>query len=257
MDIGFHISKAPTFLLTLKRFYADPLMANMPVQIFTGSPKSWNRKTYSSDDSDIVATKKYVQDNGLQVFAHSIYLTNLSKSPKEFSEKALPYIKQEMILGGMLGFSGVVIHCGKSLKISNAEATDNMYTNLLAIYSAIDVKCPLLLETSSGQGSEICFTYADFSKFYKRFTATERKYIKICVDTCHVFAAGNDPLKFITKWQNEHPDSLVLVHYNDSKLEFGEKKDRHALPGEGFIGKDKMAEIAKFCNKYKLPMVIE
>ena len=72
-----------------------------------------------------------------------------------------------------------------------------------------------------------------------------------------MFAAGHDPLEFLQKWDKDHPNTLVLIHYNDSKECCGMKKDRHAAPGEGHIGAEKMSLIADWCRERNLPMVLE
>ena len=80
--------------------------------------------------------------------------------------------------------------------------------------------------------------------------------IKICIDTCHVFVTGYESLEYLEKWNKRFPSSIVLVHYNDSKVDkelkriimFTQAKD---------IGKKKMLNIANFCIKPNLPMVIE
>ena len=113
------------------------------------------------------------------------------------------------------------------------------------------------IETSAGQGTEVCTTIQEFMDFYDRFTQEQRVKIKICIDTCHVFAAGHEALDYLEKWHKRFPGSIVLVHYNDSKEPLGKKKDRHAYPGDGHIGKNKMLKIADFCMKNNFPMVIE
>ena len=257
MKIGTHIKKSKEFYGSLKTFYDDPYNFGKPTQLFTGSPKSWRRPIINK--SDVKKTRKYVTDNNLSVYIHSIYLINLSKSLEEFKEKAFECLTYELEIGTMLGFKGVVVHCGKSLKLSKEKALDNMYDNVMAIYNSgcISESNPLLIETSAGQGTEVCTTYDCFKSFYDRFTDKQKRKIKICIDTCHVFAAGHDSEKYLKDWDKDHPNSIVLVHYNDSKEECGKKKDRHAPPGEGYIGREKMDIIAKWCKLKILPMVIE
>ena len=74
------------------------------------------------------------------------------------------------------------------------------------------------------KGTEKAFTgkYNDFKEFYARFTNSQQACcLKICIDTCHVFASGFDPLKYLKDFYELYPDSLVLVHYNDSKTKIG------------------------------------
>ena len=74
----------------------------------------------------------------------------------------------------------------------------------------------------------------------------------ICLDTCHVFACGHDPVTFMEKCG----DKLKLIHFNDSSCPCKSKKDRHALPGNGYIGKE-MINIANMAITKKIHMVIE
>ena len=255
MEIGTHIRKIKKFLPSLKAFYNYEENLKKPCQIFTGSPKFWRRP--GLDPEDVLATKNYLEQYNLNVFVHSIYLCNLCKPFGVFREKAFACLKWELETGALIGFKGVVVHCGKSLKMPLEEALNNMYTNMSVLLPYICPTCPLLLETSSGQGSETLYQYNAFSKFYSRFTKEQQRKIKICIDTCHVFAAGHDPLEFLQKWDKDHPNTLVLVHYNDSKECCGAKKDRHAAPGEGHIGAEKMSLIADWCRERNLPMVLE
>ena len=209
----------------------------------------------NADDKDIQDTRLYIEKHNLNVFVHSIYLINLCKPYEEFSEKARPNIIWELQTGARAGFKGVVIHCGKSLKMNNISALNNMFTNMCSLIEHIDENCPLLLETSSGQGSETLYCYSQFVDFYNRFTQEQKNKIKICIDTCHVY--GHDPLLFIMNWDKTFPNSLVLVHFNDSKEKCGEKKDRHMEPGTGHIGIKKMNRISLWCKNNNIPMIME
>ena len=137
------------------------------------------------------------------------------------------------------------------------EALDNMYQNMLTVIESVDPKCPLLLETTSGQGMKLVGNSTHLKSFIKDLQNKQKQKIKICIDTCHVFAAGHDPLKFILDWDQEFPDSIVLVHFNDSKEKCGCKKDRHERPGKGEIGLEKMCLVAGWCFEKNMPMVME
>jgi deoxyribonuclease-4 len=254
--IGTHIQKKKTFIKTLSDFYnASSGNLERPVQLFSGSPKGWKRN--DPEEKDVALTREFIESNNLSVFVHSLYLINLCWSGQDFSKKALPCLQWEVSTGEKLGFKGVVVHCGKSCKLAIGSALDNMYTNLLTVLKHVDPKCPLLLETTSGQGTETCWQFDAFKQFYSRFTDDQRKRLKICIDTCHVFAAGHDPLKFIVDWEKEFPGSLALVHFNDSKGKCGCKTDRHMTPGLGEIGSEKMSLVADWCSTYKVPLLIE
>ena len=255
MDIGTHISKSKQFYSSIKSFIDIKSNKNRPIQLFSGSPKYWRRPGITRTDVDL--TNLLVKTHNLSVFTHSIYLINLCRPPSTFKEKAFDCLKWELQAGLLLGFKGVVVHCGKSLQMSLDEALDNMYTNICSLFSHVSPTCPILLETSSGQGTETLSTLDAFSQFYQRFTKEQHQLIKICIDTCHVFAAGHDPFEYLKKWEALHPASLILVHFNDSKEKCGQKKDRHAFPGEGHIGPEKMCIIEGWCREKEIPMVLE
>jgi deoxyribonuclease-4 len=255
MDIGTHISKSKQFYSSLRSFFDIDVNKNKPAQLFSGSPKYWRRPGITHIDVDL--TNSFVKKYDLSVFIHSIYLINLCQPVEVFKKKAFECLKWELRAGLLLGFKGIVVHCGKSLKFPLEEALNNMYTNICSVFKYVSPTCPLLLETSSGQGTETLSTFDAFSQFYQRFTKEQQQLIKICIDTCHIFAAGHEPIQYLKKWDIQHPTSLVLVHFNDSKEECGKKKDRHAFPGEGWIGPEKMCIIEGWCRDKKIPMVLE
>ncbi len=256
MSIGTHIHKKGSFLGSLNAFFSEQ-PKNRPVQIFSGSPKFWRRPKVSEEEQQQVKAYIEAQEPSLMVFVHSIYLINLCWDPAKFAEKALPCIQWELRNAHAMGFKGVVIHCGKQCKLKEEQAKENMLFNIRRAMEAAHPECPLLLETSAGQGTEMYWDFEGFKTFYTNFTEEEKTRLGICIDTCHVFAAGHDPLKFITDWDVAHPESLVLVHFNDSQDCCGCKLDRHARPGTGKIGLKKMTAIAKWCMERKIPLVME
>ena len=80
--------------------------------------------------------------------------------------------------------------------------------------------------------------------------------LRMCLDTCHVFAAGHKPLDYL-KAALARKGLLKLVHFNDSLDVCGSCKDRHAPIGGGKIGFEGMKELAELCSQHHIPMVIE
>jgi len=115
--------------------------------------------------------------------------------------------------------------------------------------------CPLLLETPAGQGTELLTDMKEFLDFVESFGSPK---LRVCLDTCHVFASGHDPKAYL-ETALARPGLLKLVHYNDSLGACGSCVDRHAhiATGEGLIGFPKMSEIAAICSTHTIPMVIE
>ena len=256
-NCGIHIAKDKTLLKTLTDFYENIENKKKPVQIFTGSPKFWKKP--NPNIKDIINTNDFIKKNNLSVYIHSIYLINLANSLEDFIEKAYPSLKYELQIGYQFGAKGVVVHTGKHLKEDIKTSIDKMYENIMYIYNQniIQKENPLLIETASGQGTELLCKLEDLHEFYNRFTDTEKEYIKICIDTCHVFAFGYEPFEFIKTWDTLNSGSIHLIHLNDSKEDKGKRKDRHEYPGKGYIGMEQLNKIIEWCDERDIPMIIE
>jgi deoxyribonuclease-4 len=156
-----------------------------------------------------------------------------------------------------MGGCGVVVHTGARKHLSEPEALTIMeYMVRTALPHATEM-CPLLLETPCNEGTEVCGKIEELGNFFFRFTSEERKKLGVCIDTCHVFSAGYDPLLYLQHWEKYCQTPIKLVHFNDSDRECGSCVDRHASPGQGHIGMDKMMAIAKWCSDRNIPMVRE
>ena len=248
--IGKHYSKSTNFFSTVKHYHET--VKKKSIQIFTGSPKSWVRK--EPCEEDLARTKKYVEANGIHFFIHSLYFINLAR---EDCKKALNSLKWELRVGPMMGVKGVVVHVGKALDMGEDTAILNMYNNIIKLMPFIDPSCPLLLETPAGQGTETLTDKNDFCAFMNQFSKEERKKIKVCIDSCHVYASGYDPMEYIDNFVQKCPKMLEVLHFNDSKTEKGSRKDRHEFPGKGFIGVKAMKKLAHWGIDNGIPMVIE
>ena len=86
----------------------------------------------------------------------------------------------------------------------------------------------------------------------------EKKVLRLCIDTCHVFAAGYRPMKFIETIVKEFGvGSIRLIHFNDSKDPCGCRVDHHAKVGQGYIGMLNLLEVLKFANLNSIDCVVE
>jgi deoxyribonuclease-4 len=228
------------------------------VQFFVNS--KFNTKNYEKIKNDL--------DNyNIKLVIHASYTINIARDWTEHSW----WLKQlylEIELAEYLGAFGIVIHLGKQLKLSTEEGLNNMYTSLLHIYNKTkDFNIKIFLETSTGQGSEMCYKLEDFAYFFNKFikinNITKDKF-RICLDTCHIFQAGYDisNKKNINKYMNDF-ERLIgikyigLVHLNDSKNELGSKLDRHESLGDGYIGLDAIKYISKFFFNINVPIILE
>lgn len=242
--IGSHEAKLPTLADTVAA-----LPSGKPSQIFVGSPSSTKM---SIKDADVAAAAATVARRGLQVYIHAPYILNLAELGSG-DDWALNLLKKNLHVGTALGCRGVVVHVGKSKTMPIATAVENMRVNIARVLPHASTGCPLLLETPAGQGTELLRTPDDFIGFVKSF---EDARFRACLDTCHVFACGHDPVTYVEA-MTATPDLLRLVHFNDSVEICGACKDRHAFVGTGKIGAEVLTAVAERCSAAKIPMVVE
>jgi deoxyribonuclease-4 len=258
MLIGAHINSDPRYLVTsTKRIFET---GGSLVQIFI-NPQSIRSKEY-------IAFKSFIKDNDMKFVVHASYTINLAKQWDEYS----PWINQfiDEIRGAYdLGAEAIVVHMGKLLELEKEEAYNNMYSSLLYIHNeTIASPIRILLETSTGQGSEICYRIEDYAYFYKKLSRNKNKSISdrfgLCVDTCHIFAAGYDLRSKSTIYQYfEAFEELIglrhirLVHLNDSLKDLGSNVDRHENLGKGYIGLEGLMEIVRYLKNIGIPIVLE
>lgn len=255
-SIGSHVKKEKTLLETVTSLY-DPLTLALtspamrtPYQIFLSGPQNSNMKM---DEKDFAAAKAFITTHSLRIYVHSQYLINLAnkENTEAWHEKLL---MKNLQIGNAFGSKGIVVHVGKSVKLAKQEAIDQMRGAISRCLEYATPECPLLLETPAGQGTELLTDMKEFLDFVQSFGTPK---LRVCLDTCHVFASGQDPFVYIQEAHNR--SLLTLVHFNDSLGDCGSCVDRHAhvASGEGLIGFDKMAQIADFCYQKQIPMVIE
>ncbi len=224
-------------------------VSTTPWQIFLRDPITGKAKVVSSNIRRIY---NLINDNDMQMFVHAPYVINLC----DMKEYQRLYLRNDLIVASSIGGKGVVVHTGCRKKIPEDIALNNMEDEVREALKYATEDCPLLLETPCGKGSEVCTEIEDFMKFFDRFNNEECDKLGVCIDTAHVHSAGYDPMEYIKDW-NEYDIAIKLVHFNDSEMEKGSCVDKHASPGEGYIGSKKMNQIGLWCHNRNIPLVYE
>lgn len=243
--IGFHAGKQKLLCDTV----ASLGDYSKPYQIFLSGPQS---SKFSVNDADVAATLGLVDKTKAKIFVHSQYIINLCAKAANDNWHTNLLIKNLQVTRAF-GGKGVVVHVGKSTDQPIAEALEYMRGAIQQVLEHATESCPLLLETPAGQGTE---TLRDMKEFLDFVDSFHDKRLRMCLDTCHVFACGHEPLSYIES-ALARSDLLKLIHFNDSLGACGSCVDRHAHVGTGNIGLEKMTQIAQRCDAAGLPMVIE
>lgn len=232
------------------------------IQFFTANQKRWRGNTIS--EKDIALWKKTLEETGIQkVMSHDSYLINLGSPNPEGLHKSRIAFGLELERCHALELSFLNFHPGTALDSSVEECLEKIVESLLEFESAVN-KGPtrLLIESTAGQGSSIGYKLEHLGFLIDRL---HRKLkIGVCLDTCHLFAAGYD-ISGPNGWNTvlEEFDNkvglkhLYALHVNDSKKELGSRVDRHACLGEGFIGIESFKAMMQHPALKDLPKYLE
>ena len=221
-----------------------------------------NKKDNIEYNKIIDITKKYK----ITVIVHASYTINLAQNWSSHTWSITQFI-EEIKLAEQINAYAIVVHLGKKLDLSIDSALNNMFSSLIYVHNETkNCKVKILIETSTGQGSEICFKLEDLFSFFNKFKHNKilNDRFGICMDTCHIFNAGYDisseekAIKFI-KFVEESLEfkNIKLLHLNDSKNKVGAKLDRHENINHGFIGLQGLKQIIKICYKLNIPIILE
>jgi deoxyribonuclease-4 len=213
------------------------------------------------------AVKQYIEEKNLKVFSHIPFTLNFAKDALAEEPYWIERTKRELRIANAMGFIGCVIHVGKAVNLDRHQATENMFNNFSTVVDYIISKglsSKLLIETASGQGTELCTDLDSFSAFYNRFTDEQKEHIGICIDTAHIWAAGADLRSYesVQQYINDVNQKIGLqhchlVHLNNSKVVFGGKVDRHEDLHVGKIPFASLEEFVKIIHYHNIPLVLE
>lgn len=215
------------------------------IQIFAGNPRGW---AHSAGKPELdLAFREACGNAGMRVFVHAPYLINLGSPTPATYEKSVLSVAHNLKRAAEIGAEGVVVHTGSCVAEGSVDsAMRQVREGLLPILEAIGEDGPwLLLEPTAGQGRSLCAGVDDLEPYLAALDFHPRA--GICLDTCHVFAAGaplDEPggttatLDRIVDigGSTDHGDRLRLIHANDSMDVRGAFKDRHQKIGQGHIG---------------------
>jgi deoxyribonuclease IV len=210
------------------------------VQLFTRNQKQWAAKPLSQEEIHLF--KETLEKTGLKkVMSHDSYLINLGSPDSEALQKSRKAFREELVRCQQFGIAYLNFHPGASLSGSTEDCLGTISESLIDLEDAADGQTRLLLETTAGQGTSVghCFEHLAFilGKAHKKVP------LGVCIDTCHIFAAGYD-IRTKQDWNGmlELFDKIVglehlhAFHVNDSLQPLGSRKDRHADIGKGKIG---------------------
>lgn len=231
------------------------------IGIFTKSNRQWLAKDLTPEE--ITLFKKTMSGSSVeQVVAHACYLINLAAGDPLIYQKSIDALQQELLRCEQLNIPYLVLHPGSAGSQTRDEALQKIAHGLDAVLNATNGKTMILLETMAGQGTSTCATFEDLAQI--RAMTNKREKIGICLDTCHIFAAGYDiatAAGYAKTWRQFDEtiglSHLKAFHLNDSLKDCASRVDRHADIGEGKIGLDCFSWLINDPRFFAIPKIIE
>ncbi|MBP9841679.1 MAG: deoxyribonuclease IV [Simkaniaceae bacterium] len=232
------------------------------VQIFTSNQKQWHGAPIPEKEVDLWF--ETLEATGLQkIMSHDSYLINLGSPKPDLRAKSQQAFSEELSRCHQLNLSFLNFHPGTATGSSEEDCLDAIIESLLSFEKqASQGNTRLLIEATAGQGTVVGYTFPHLDYIIQG--VKHKLPIGVCIDTCHIFAAGYDLRTkescdaTLTAFEKivgiKH---LYAFHLNDSQKPLGARVDRHANLGEGEIGMDCFEFLMNDPRTNKLPKYLE
>ena len=248
--VGAHVSVAGGLARALPR--ADAVGAEA-LQVFLASPRAW---APPAPDPDGDAAFAVACDR--PVFVHAPYLINFGSPSPQTLARSRAALEFSLRRAAAVGAAGVVMHAGSAVLGNRWEqAVAQVRENVLPILDAVP-GASLLVEPTAGGGGALA---SDATSTAAYLDALDREDVGLCLDTCHMHAAGHDlstSASFAAALRAYGRAGRVrLVHVNDSRDPAGSKRDRHEAIGRGTIGVEPFTALFTSAVTRHVPKVVE
>lgn len=246
MRLGAHISTAGG---VDKAFQRASDIGCETMLVFTKSNRQWRAKPLTDEDLAAYEKEAAAHSEVSPVAIHASYLINIASPDEALWEKSYQALKVEVERAGAFDIPFITFHPGSYMKTDEETGLTSISRALRRLLEETAESAPnttVCLETMAGQGTNLGFRFEHLANLLEHSGANRR--LGVCFDTCHVFAAGYDirtPETYEqTMTEFDHViglEQIKVFHFNDSKFELGQRKDRHAHIGEGYIGREGFA----------------
>jgi deoxyribonuclease IV len=231
------------------------------IQVFTKQPNRWAEVTIPDDEA--LAFRLGMAEHGVAFAnAHDSYLINLATHDPLLLDRSYAAFLGELRRASQLGLDALVTHPGNA---TDGDLPRGLAQNAEMIGRALEEAggtVQVLLETTAGAGKVIGSRFEQLAEMMDRMPPGMGDRVGVCVDTCHVFAAGYDLREDYDGVMGQLADVIGLervrlFHLNDSATPFASRRDRHAAIGEGSLGDEPFRRLMNDPRFALVPMVLE
>ncbi len=258
--IGAHVSIAGGVEKAPERAHAIGARA---FGMFVKNQRQWFAKPLSEEN--IALFNRNCKEYGFSkrfILPHAGYLINLGTTDPVNAEKSLNSFIDEINRCRQLGIGKINVHPGAHLnRVSESECIEIIASNINRALDATGDVC-VVIENTAGDGTHLGYRFEQIKAIIELIHDQSR--IGVCIDTCHLFAAGYDIRTYET-YKNtwEEFDRIIGfnwlkgMHLNDSKNDLGSRVDRHESLGRGYIGMEAFKMIARDERLEEIPLILE
>ncbi|MEO2066020.1 MAG: deoxyribonuclease IV [Desulfurobacteriaceae bacterium] len=231
--------------------------------LFTKNQRQWKARPLKEED--VEKFKENLKKVGISpdhVLPHDSYLINLGSPDKEKRRKSIEAFVDEVERCYQLGLKYLNFHPGSSLgKVSEDECLKIVSESINEALSRTK-EVVLVIENTAGQGSNVGYRFEHIARIIE--LVEDKSRIGVCLDTCHMFAAGYDirTPEAYEMTMKEFDDVVGFkylkgMHLNDAKSTLGSRVDRHHSIGKGNIGLEAFRLIMNDDRLNDIPLILE
>ncbi|RKX21966.1 MAG: deoxyribonuclease IV [Candidatus Zixiibacteriota bacterium] len=232
------------------------------IQVFTKSSNQWKAKMLT--DEDVQKFFDAQKETGVKVAcAHDSYLINLASPDDTLHQKSYDAFKIELERCHLLKIPYLVMHPGSHVGSGEEAGLKKIAQSFNRLFDELpDNKTIVCQETTAGQGTNLGYRFEQLALVMDM--VEDKKRMAVCLDTCHIFAAG-----YLIKDEKDYKKTmkefnqilglkkLKVIHINDSKKPFASRVDRHEHIGEGYLGLEPFRHILNDNRLKKIPKILE
>jgi len=232
------------------------------MQLFTKSSNQWRARPLPPEE--IERYRANLRATGIApAVAHDSYLINLASTDAELHRKSMAAFLEELERAEALGIQYLVTHPGAHMGAGEETGLRQVANSIRELLKRTkDYQVQVVIETAAGQGTSLGHRFEQIAALLDQIGLPERT--GVCLDTCHIFAAGYD-----IRTPEGYADvlgafdavvgvpHLKVIHLNDSKKELGCRVDRHEHIGKGAIGLEAFRCLLTDPRLKGIPMILE
>jgi len=265
MNIGAHVRGGGNLIPSL---HEGASIGATSIQVFTQSPRAWKPTQYApqvlEDFREALRADSFVTS----VFCHATYLINLASVDPDLLSRSVDCLTYNLTAARAMGASGLVLHVGSHKGAGFDVVVDQIAQSLLRALDNAEpaprgvAECPILIENAAGTGGTVGRSLDEVERIIDECGRDER--LGLCIDTQHLWASGIDfsSVALARRFVREIDSGIGIhrlrcLHLNDSKIELGGNRDRHANIDEGTIGSAALAALVGHPKIRGLPLLLE